>query len=58
MQSRRIEVRALTEGIEAYRYGQPRTTCPYELDTREHSDWLLGWDEAAKVDHEDHPTLN
>jgi len=41
------------EGAEAYCYSIARCDCLYEPGTREHGDWLRGWDEAARIDHED-----
>ena len=41
------------EGADAYCYRIARSDCLYEPGSREHSDWLRGWDEAERIDSED-----
>jgi ribosome modulation factor len=52
---RKLDTKAIEEGIDAYCQGVRREACPYPAATREHHDWLMGWEEAAKIDREDHP---
>jgi len=41
-----LEIEAISEGVNAYYHDVDRDACPYRPDTREHRDWLRGWDEA------------
>ena len=41
------------EGVDAYCFGLPRTSCPYPPWRYQRYEWLRGWDWAKDADEED-----
>ena len=48
----KFDSREVSEGVDAYSAGIPRSLCPYEPESSENLDWLHGWDKAEEIDLE------